>query len=100
MTTFKDIVWKTHPLGESWAGSIDFKNHRLSVVAGPRMYCEPKLTLRNPSEYSSFEVAVLGPDGDFVTDQFFETEDQVIGWQSALDINRVISKIIETTEED
>lgn len=101
MATFKDIIWKTHPLGESWAGILNFKsNYKLSVVAGPTMYCEPKLTLRDPNQYRLFEVAVISPDGEFVTSKFLDIEEQVIGWQSIENINGLISKIIETTKKD
>jgi hypothetical protein len=94
MSTFDDIKFKQHPLGSAWAGIMSFDDGtKLSVVCGPHFYCEPKLSLRSPNEYNLFEIAILNTSGDFITEKFVEGADQVIGWQSREDLNKLIIEI-------
>ena len=93
--TFNDVKFIKHPIGSSWAGNYQFENgHRLSVVAGPSMYCEPKLSLPNPADYKTFEVAVLDSNGDWATKTFVpDIEDDVIGWVTREQITELMAKI-------
>ena len=84
MKTFKDIKWKQHRVGKgSIQGLLMLDNGiELSVVAGPTMYSLPKDAGNSPDDFDKFEVAVFDQDGKFV--------DDVIGWQSRSDINKLI----------
>jgi hypothetical protein len=58
----------------------------LSVVAGKGMYSTGKNGIRSAvdkvKDVSTFEVAVIDPDGKFIG--------EVIGWQSRADIDTII----------
>lgn len=93
-TSFKDLVFQKHPIGSSWAGGFDFKNgYRISVVAGPNMYCSPKLALPDPFEFTEYEVAVLDNTGAFITNLFSESDEDVLGWQTPTAINEIMLQI-------
>ena len=48
----------------------------------------------SPDDFSSFEVAIFNPQGDWATKEFFpDHNDDVLGWQSREDINNLIKKI-------
>jgi len=81
---FEDIKWKQHRVGKgSIQGLLMLDNGiELSVVAGPTMYSLPKDAGNSPDDFDKFEVAVFDQDGKFV--------DDVIGWQSRSDINKLI----------
>ena len=87
MKKFEDISWKQHRIGKgSIQGLLMLDNGiELSVVAGPTMYSLPKDAGNSPDDFDKFEVAVFDQDGEFVGDD-------VIGWQSRSDINKLIEK--------
>ena len=91
MKTFKDISWKQHRLGKGHIqGLVTLDNGlELSVVAGSGMYSAGKSGVREAvdkvEDVSSFEVAVVNPDGKFVGD--------VRGWLGREDINKLISEL-------
>ena len=87
MKKFEDIKWKQHRIGKgSIQGLLMLDNGiELSVVAGPTMYSLPKDAGNSPDDFDKFEVAVFDQDGEFVGDD-------VIGWQSRSDINKLIEK--------
>lgn len=87
MKTFKDITFKPHRLGAgAIQGLLMLENGiELSVVAGPTLYCTPKLPGDGPEDFSSFEVAVFDKDG--------EMNEDPRGWQSRGDINTLILQL-------
>lgn len=85
MKTFRDIEWTTHPVGEGIRGTVELLNgNTLSIVAGPHMYCSPKMDGSTHTDYSAFEVAIFDKDDEFVCEP--------LGWQTRGDINILIRK--------
>ena len=88
MKKFEDIKWKQHQLGKgSIQGLLMLDNGiELSVVAGSGMYSTSKGGARSAvnkvEDVSSFEVAAIDVDGEFLGDPK--------GWQSREDINELI----------
>ena len=88
MKKFEDIKWKQHQLGKgSIQGLLMLDNGiELSVVAGSGMYSTSKDGARSAvnkvEDVSSFEVAAIDVDGEFLGDPK--------GWQSREDINELI----------
>jgi|TARA_B110000914_G_scaffold202708_1_gene195816 hypothetical protein len=88
MKKFEDIKWKQHQLGKgSIQGLLMLDNGiELSVVAGSGMYSTSKggarSAVNNVKDVSSFEVAAIDVDGEFLGDPK--------GWQSREDINELI----------
>ena len=88
MKKFEDIKWKQHQLGKgSIQGLLMLDNGiELSVVAGSGMYSTSKdgarSAVNNVEDVSSFEVAAIDVDGEFLGDPK--------GWQSREDINELI----------
>ena len=85
LKTFEDISWKQHRVGK---GAIQgllplSRGFELSVVAGEFFYSTPRKNLGTPDAFSSFEVAIFNPEGEFV--------DDVKGWQTREDINALLS---------
>ena len=90
---FKHLLWSNWQGGIS--SSLSFNNgFEISIVAGPGKYSSPKDEGDSPDDFSSFEVAIFNPQGDWATKDFFpDHNDDVIGWQSREDINNLIKKI-------
>jgi len=93
MKVFKELEWRDWQDGV--ASNPKFNNgFEMSIVAGSTMYSSPKDKGDSPNDFSSFEVAVFDPQGNWATKQFFPNHnDDVIGWQSREDINNLIKKI-------
>ena len=82
MARFKNLVFVDHPIGGGIMAKYRFDNGKvISVVAGAGLYSTPTSPISKPEEVVSFEVLVDG-------------EDDVRGWQSREDIN----KIFETNQ--
>ena len=94
---FKDLIWSSWQDGIS--SSLSFNNgFEISIVAGPGKYSSPKDEGDSPDDFSSFEVAIFNPQGDWATKEFFpDNNDDVIGWQSREDINNLLEKIENKT---
>ena len=57
-------------------------------------YSTPREDKDSPNDFSSFEVAVFAPDGEFTREFFPENHsDDVMGWQSRADINTILLQI-------
>ena len=88
MKTFDDLKFKKHRLGKGHIqGLLMLDNDiELSVVAGSGMYSTSKDGARSAvnkvEDVSSFEVAAIDVDGEFLGDPK--------GWQSREDINELI----------
>ena len=90
---FKDLMWSNWQYGVSSSPKFD-NGFELSIVAGPCKYSSPNNVGDSPDDFSSFEVAIFNPQGDWATKEFFpDHNDDVIGWQSREDINNLMDKI-------
>ena len=92
MKAFKDITFKQHRLGKGHIQGLLMLDNgiELSVVAGSGMYSTSKggarSAVNNVKDVSSFEVMVIGADGEFLGDPK--------GWQSREDINELIKLLL------
>ena len=91
MKVFKDLVF-----GDRFGGGIgarmDFDNgFSISVVAGRMAYSTPREEKDSPDDFSTFEVAVFAPNGDWATKDFVpDLDDDVLGWQERGQINALM----------
>jgi hypothetical protein len=92
--TFKDLKFKKQGHGGIGA-TAKFKDVTVSIQAGEFVYSTPREDNLDPSQYSSFEVAIWNnsEDGDFVTDKFLDTNDSVAGWTGKDDIDKLLQKL-------
>ena len=98
MTTFNDLIFKNHQYMIN-AHYVFDNDWEISVSAGSGNYCTPKEGKKesnlDSSAYSSFEVAIFNPNGDFATKDVLQVDDDVIGRCGREDINNMIEMIIE-----
>ena len=99
MKTFKDLVFHSNRTG-GINSRTDFDNgFSISVIAGRMTYSTPREDKDSPNDFSSFEVAVFAPDGEFTREFFPENHsDDVMGWQSRADINTILLQIQKHNE--
>ena len=90
MLVFKDLVF--HKNGTGGINSrTDFDNgFSISVIAGRMAYSTPREDKNSPDDFTSFEVAVFAPDGDFTREFFPDHHDDVLGWQDRGQINALM----------
>ena len=93
MTQFKDLIFKDHHHMINARHVFD-NNWEISVSAGVGAYCTPREDLKNQESFSSFEIAIFNPKGDFATSEVLQIDDDVVGWQGREDINNIIEMII------
>jgi len=93
MITFKDLIFKDH-LGGINAHHVFDNDWEISVAAGEMAYSSPREDGLDSSQFSSFEVAIFNPNGDFATSEVLQIDDDVAGWQGREDINNIIEMII------
>jgi len=93
---FKDLKFKERRTGGFGATvEIGEKGYTLSVQCGEFIYCSPRKNLSSPSEYSSFEIAIIDPEGRFITDLFIKDHDEeVAGWRSRDEIDDILTKLL------
>tara|TARA_B110000285_G_C15104358_1_gene607002 strand:+ start:105 stop:404 length:300 start_codon:yes stop_codon:yes gene_type:complete len=98
MSLFEDLKFAKHPAGLAWSGNKHFKNgYKISVAAGESMYSTPKLYLRSPGDYTTYEIAVLDKDNEWATKQFFpEHNDDVLGWLTKEEVSELMQRIENT----
>jgi len=90
MLVFKDLEWRSWQDGVAATQKFD-NGFELSIVAGPGKYSSPKDEGDSPDDFSSFEVAIFNPQGDWATKEFFpDHNDDVLGWQSRGQINALM----------
>jgi hypothetical protein len=91
MLVFKDLVFHKNRTG-GINSRTDFDNgFSISVIAGRMAYSTPREDKDSPDDFSSFEVAVFAPDGDWATKQFVpDHHDDVLGWQDRGQINALM----------
>ena len=92
MITFKDLVFKKREFGGGIAAKAEFKNgFTISVIAGDLAYSTPREDKDSPDDFSSFEIAVFDPQGNWATKQFIsDHDDDVLGWQDRGQINALM----------
>lgn len=91
MKVFKDLVFKVNVFGGVNAKTQFDNGFEISVVAGRHAYSTPREDLRSPDDFSSFEIAVFDPQGNWATKEFFpDHHDDVMGWQSRGQINALM----------
>ena len=93
MIQFKDLIFKDHHHMIN-AHHVFDNDWEISVSAGVGAYSTPREDLKNQESFSSFEVAIFNPKGDFVTGEILQIDDDVAGWQGREDINNIIEMII------
>ena len=95
MIKFKDLKFVPRSIGGGVGAIHTFDNGiTISVQASELNYSTPREDLSSPNEYSSFEVAMWDEEGEWVTKQLFpDHNDDVIGWLSRKEINRIINKL-------
>ena len=93
---FKDLVFEKSGHG-GLGSSTKVGDHTLSVQCGKFVYSTPREDAPSQNMFSSFEVAVIDSDGDFVTEKFIDDSEEggVAGWVTRDTINRVINKLIK-----
>lgn len=91
---FKDLTFKKQKHGGVGA-TAKFKEVTVSIQAGRFVYSTPREDGLDSTQYSSFEVAIFknSGDGGFVTNDFLDTEDQIAGWTSKKDIEKLLQKL-------
>ena len=90
MKVFKDLVFHANRTG-GVNSRMDFDNgFSISVIAGGMAYSTPREDKDSPDDFSSFEVAIFTPDGDFTREFFPDHHDDVLGWQSRGQINALM----------
>jgi len=93
MIQFKDLKFKDH-FGGINASHLFENKWKISVVAGQMAYSTPREDNLDSSQFSSFEVAIFNPNGEFATSDILQIDDDVAGWQEREDINNIIEMII------
>ena len=92
MIQFRDLEFKPRGFGGEGATHTFDNGITISVQASRVNYSTPKEDLTSSDQYSSFEVAIWGDDGEFITKNF-TGDDDVIGWQSRDEINTLLKTI-------
>ena len=91
MKVFKDLEFKKRASGGILATEEFDNEFSISVVAGQFAYSTPREDRDSPDDFSSFEVAVFTPDGEFTREFFPEDHnDDVLGWQERGQINALM----------
>ena len=91
MKVFKDLKFEPRETGGVGA-ALKFENGiTISVIASRGSYSTPREDLASPEEYSSFEVALLDEDREWITGLVIPgCNDDVIGWQGREQINSIM----------
>lgn len=93
MMNFENIIFTPHPCG-GIHGKLKVNEHTVSILGGSGFYSTPREDLDTPNDFEAFEVAVFAPNGDWATKDFFPDQfDDVVGWQTKDDINKLIEEI-------
>ena len=93
MIQFKDLIFKKH-FHIINAHHVFENDWEISVSAGAGAYSTPREDGLDSSQFSSFEIAIFNPDGEFATSEVLQIDDDVAGWQGREDINNIIEMII------
>lgn len=93
MLEFKDLKFSKKETGGQGA-CLEFENGlQISVQGSSMNYCTPREDLEFDADYSSFEVAVFGKDGEWMTNSFTSDVNDVLGWKSRDEITELMKLI-------
>ena len=91
MKVFNDLKFEPRETGGVGASLTLDNGIIVSVIASRGSYSTPREDLASPEEYSSFEVALLDEDREWITGLVIPgCNDDVIGWQSREQINSIM----------
>ena len=94
MIQFKDLKFEPRGFGGVGATHTFDNGITISVQASKINYSTPREDLTSSDQFSSFEVAIWGENGEFITKEFVpDAGDDVLGWQSRDEINALMDKI-------
>lgn len=93
MKKFDDLVFQVGGVGGVSAVEEFDNGLVMSVVAGRIAYSTPREDGLDSNQYSSFEVAILDSDGEFVTRDILQIDNDVLGWQGREEINNIMEII-------
>jgi len=93
MITFKDLKFEPRDFGGVGATHTFDNGITISVQASKLNYSTPREDLTSSDQFSSFEVAIWNEDGDFVTKDLFQADDDVVGWCERDDIDDIIAMV-------
>tara|TARA_R110000803_G_scaffold89567_2_gene156793 strand:- start:558 stop:860 length:303 start_codon:yes stop_codon:yes gene_type:complete len=89
MIKFKDLEFRKTFSGVG--ATHTFENGiTISVQAGSFIYSTPRENLTSSDQFSSFEVAIADEDGEWLTKDFTDCDDDVLGWQDRDEINALM----------
>ena len=98
---FEDLKFTRNPLGGMGATHTFDNGIMISVQASDGHYCYPRKNNLLEHEYSSFEVAIFNSDNEFLTRDYIEdATDDVFGWAKRYDIDSIMAKIQEDSEQE
>lgn len=91
MKVFKDLVFK-EKIGGGIGANMKFDNgFGISVIAGKMAYSTPREDKDSPDDFTSFEIAVFDPQGNWAIKNFVpDHHDDVLGWQGRGQINALM----------
>ena len=92
MKKFENLKFKPFNDGVNALHKFD-NDFEISVSASKFAYCTPREDGLDSSQYSSFEVAIINPTGEFITEEILENGDMVIGWQGREQISNIMEKV-------
>jgi len=92
---FTDLKFKPSQHG-GFGTHTEINGYILSVQCGERSYCRPREDLDSPEDYDTFEIAIWEAAGNRVwcTQRFADTDDDVLGWVSREEIEKIIENIL------
>ncbi len=91
MKVFKDLEFNTNAPGGIGAKAQFDNGFMVSVIAGEHAYSSPRENKKSSEDFSSFEIAVMDSDGNFVTQDFVpDAGEDVLGWQERGQINALM----------
>ena len=92
MMKFKDLKFEKTYNGVGAHHKFD-NGITISVQAGEGIYSTPRENLTSPNSYSSFEVALWDESGEWVTQNFVKTDEEVVGWQTKDNIDAIMMAV-------
>ena len=91
MIQFRDLEFKPRGFGGVGATQTFDNGIAISVQASKVNYSTPREDLTSSDQFSSFEVAIWGENGEFITKEFVpDAGDDVLGWQGRGEINALM----------
>ena len=98
---FSDLKFKKVPERGGFSSHTDINGFTLSIQASKFSYCSPKANLDSVDDYNEFEIAIWRKDDPVMnwrTSEFVDVHDDVAGYMSRSEINKVIQKLLDYKE--